>query len=314
MGSNQGLALRMSHAALSAVILGLALLLFVSERVRHDLVALLALFACLAAGLVTPRQALLGFADPAVIAVAAVLVVGRAVELTGVAGAVTRVLVPRDASFALQLAVLMATGAALSAFMNNIAALVITMPLATEIARRAKLPPGAALMPLSFATILGGMTTLIGTPANLILSSVREEELGTPFGFFSMTGVGAAVTAGGLVYLAVLGWRLIPLRKSDNGGARPWRVFELELPEDGTEPGLVHRAAPRARTSAGPLSCRRPAGLIRTRDGGRSSVASFPQQPMGRGRSGGSCVYRGDAACRRRDRPGRRRPRVTPHW
>ena len=180
----------MSDAALSASILGFALILFVSERVRHDLVALFALLACLAAGLVGPRDALLGFADPAVVAVAAVLVVGRALELTGIAGAITRTLVPAKAPFAIQLAMVMVVGAVLSAFMNNIAALVITMPLATDLARRAKLPPGAALMPLAFATILGGMTTLIGTPANLILSSIREEELGAPLGFFSMTPAG----------------------------------------------------------------------------------------------------------------------------
>lgn len=231
----------MSDAAISAAILIAALALFVSERVRHDLVALLALLACLVTGLVAPREALLGFADPAVIAVAAVLVVGRAVELTGVAGAVTRALVPRSAGFAVQLAILMATGAALSAFMNNIAALVITMPLATDIARRARLPAGAALMPLSFATILGGMTTLIGTPANLILSSVREEELGAPFGFFTMTGVGVAVTIVGLTYLAFIGWRLIPLRRTEKRADRPWRVFELDLPDVPSATGLSQR-------------------------------------------------------------------------
>lgn len=218
----------MSDAAMSAAILASALILFVSERVRHDLVALLALLACLLTGLIGPRQALLGFADPAVIAVASVLVVGRAVELTGIAGAVTRLLIPARAGFAVQLAMLMLVAAALSAFMNNIAALVITMPLATATARRAKLPPAAALMPLAFSTILGGMTTLIGTPANLILSSVREEELGTPFAFFSMTGVGLAVAAIGLLYLALFGWRLIPLRRGTDRVSRPWRVFELE--------------------------------------------------------------------------------------
>ena len=192
-----------------------------------------------AGGLVGPREALLGFADPAVIAVAAVLVVGRAVELTGIAGAVTRTLVPARAGFAMQLAMLMLVAAFLSAFMNNIAALVITMPLAAETARRAKLPPAATLMPLAFSTILGGMTTLIGTPANLILSSVREEELGTPFGFFSMTGVGAAVAAVGLVYLALVGWRLIPLRPGNDRVSRPWRVFELDAPVSTASPPLL---------------------------------------------------------------------------
>jgi di/tricarboxylate transporter len=222
----------MSPAALSALVLGLTLLLFVSERVRHDLVALMALFACLALGLVPAREALAGFADPAVIAVAAVLVVGRAVELTGVAALFARTLMPARADFSVRLSILLVIGAVLSAFMNNIAALVITMPLAAEIARDARRPPTATLMPLAFATILGGMTTLIGTPANLILSSVREQELGEPLTFFAMTLTGSAVTVVGVVYLAVIGWRLLPVRSSaERARRRPWRVFEVVVPD-----------------------------------------------------------------------------------
>ncbi|QXQ08284.1 SLC13 family permease [Sphingosinicellaceae bacterium] len=221
----------MSPALLSTLILIFSLALFVSEKVRHDLVALLALFACLLAGLTTPMKALAGFADPAVIAVAAVLVVGRAVELSGIAAAFARTIVPATAGFAVRLSALLLVGAVLSAFMNNIAALVITMPIATEIARQSKRAPAATLMPLAFATILGGMTTLIGTPANLILSSVRETELGAPFGFFQMAPVGGAVAVAGLVYLAAIGWRLLPIRQSAQDLARaPWRVFELTVP------------------------------------------------------------------------------------
>jgi di/tricarboxylate transporter len=218
----------MSPAALSAIILLGALLLFVSERIRHDLVALLALLACVVSGLTTPAKAFLGFADPAVIAVAAILVVGRAVELSSVAARFAQVLIPAKASFGVRLSVLLIVAATLSAFMNNIAALVITMPLATEIARSSKLAPAATLMPLAFATILGGMTTLIGTPANLILSSVRETEMGAPFGFFTMTPVGVAVAVVGLGYLAVLGWRLLPVRESaERQGRPPWQIYEL---------------------------------------------------------------------------------------
>ncbi|MGE4431806.1 MAG: SLC13 family permease [Sphingobium sp.] len=224
----------MNPALLSAIILGGALLLFISEKVRHDLVALLALFACLIAGLVEPSTAFSGFADPAVLAVAAVLVVGRAVELSGAASAIARVAIPSRAGFGIRSAMLLVVAAVLSAFMNNIAALVITMPIASEIARDAKRPPGAILMPLAFATILGGMTTLIGTPANLILSSVRESELGEPFGFFTMTPVGGAVMLIGIAYLALIGWRLLPVRQSLTQEQRnPWRVFELTPPDEG---------------------------------------------------------------------------------
>jgi di/tricarboxylate transporter len=215
-------------ALLSAGILVGALALFVSERVRHDLVALIALFACVAVGLTKPADAFAGFADPAVLAVAAILVVGRAVELSGIAAGIARVAIPPRAGFTVRMALLLVVGAFLSAFMNNIAALVITMPIAAEVARDAKRSPAATLMPLAFATILGGMTTLIGTPANLILSSVRQKALGAPFGFFTMAPVGIAVALVGLVYLALIGWRLLPTRRSTLGTDRPpWRVYEL---------------------------------------------------------------------------------------
>nr|WP_153401370.1 SLC13 family permease [Polymorphobacter fuscus] len=205
--------------------------MFVSERIRHDLVALLALLACVLLGLVPPGAAFSGFSDPAVIAVAAILVVGRAVELSGVAASIARVAIPARAGFGVRLSGLLVVAALLSAFMNNIAALVITMPIATAIARQAKRSPAATLMPLAFATILGGMTTLIGTPANLILSSVREQSLGSPFGFFTMTPVGVAVAVVGLGYLVLVGWRLLPVRASAERESRPpWRVYELAVP------------------------------------------------------------------------------------
>lgn len=243
----------MSPALLSALILGGALLLFISEKVRHDLVALLALFACLITGLVKPATAFSGFADPAVLAVAAVLVVGRAVELSGAASAIARVAIPSRAGFGTRLAMLLVVGAVLSAFMNNIAALVITMPIAIAIARDARRPAGAILMPLSFATILGGMTTLIGTPANLILSSVRENELGEPFSFFTMTPVGGTVMLVGIAYLALIGWRLLPVRQQQAQEQRPpWRVFELTPPPEGMALDIVRQAlrASRARMIA----------------------------------------------------------------
>lgn len=220
----------MSGAAQSGLILVLILVLFASERIRHDLVALIALFACLLTGLVPPERAFDGFADSAVVTVAAVLVVGRALELSGAAAIVTHRLIPKHAPFPFQLGAVLLVGALLSAFINNIAALVITMPIAAEIGRRSGRGSSATLMPLAFATILGGMTTLIGTPANLILSSVREQRLGEPFGFFAMTPVGLTVAIVGLLYMIVIGWRRIPRRTARDGeSARPWRVFELDV-------------------------------------------------------------------------------------
>lgn len=244
---------RMSDAALCAFILLATLVLFVSERVRHDLVALLALFACLVLGLVPLDEAFVGLADPAVIAVAAILVVGRAVELSGVAGFAARRLLSAEAPFALRLAMLLVMGALLSAFMNNIAALVITMPLAAEVARDARRSPTVTLMPLAFATILGGMTTLIGTPANLILSSVREQQLGAPLGFFTMSPVGCVVVVAGLAYLALAGWRLLPVREAaERARKRPWRVFEL----DAEAPIATRDLLPRLRFAGARLLAR----------------------------------------------------------
>ena len=232
----------MTDAALSALILGLALVLFVSERIRHDLVALLALFACWITGLVPIDQALRGFAAPAVVTVAAVLVVGRAIELSGAAAVLSRRLVPSSAPFIAQFAIILLLGTALSAFMNNIAALVLTMPVAIQIARDSGRSAGAVLMPLSFATILGGMLTVIGTPANLILSNIREDELGEPFGFFAMSPVASVVTLAGLVYLVAFGWRLLPSRKqSTTDKAKAWGVYELAIPA-GDAPMSVEQA------------------------------------------------------------------------
>jgi len=236
-----------SDALLAGLVLILALTLFAWDRVRHDLVAVTALGACLILGLVTPDQALQGFSDPAVVVVAAVLIIGRAIELTGVAAAATEKLAALRMPFPLQLSILLLTAAALSAFMNNIAALAITMPVVASVCRAARLPAAAGLMPLAFATILGGMTTLIGTPANLILSSIRREELGEPFGFFAMSPLGVTVAGVGLLYLCLIGWRLTPRRQGEEtaGGGR--NVFELippkpEIDEDGKAAEIDYEA------------------------------------------------------------------------
>jgi len=218
----------MSPALLSTLILGITLTLFATGKVRHDLVALLALAACLLLGLVPTDQAFVGFADPSVIVIVAVLIIGRAIEITGVADAVTDRLAALKSPFPIQLGAILIVGAALSAFMNNIAALAITMPAVIGICRAHNLPAGAGLMPLAFATILGGMTTLIGTPANLILSSVRADQLGAPFDFFQMTPVAGAVAIAGVAYICLVGWRLAPRRESEDGVPREsYAVFEL---------------------------------------------------------------------------------------
>ena len=238
----------MSDAFLSSAIMLLALALFISDRFRPDAVALIILMLSWVTGLVSLEEALAGFGSPAVVIVAAVLVVGRAVEYTGAAQAMTGLFVPKVRFASIRIGGVLLMGAVLSAFMNNIAALAITMPIALNVAREHGLPNGAVLMPLAFATILGGMTTLIGTPANLIISSVREDAVGAPFGMFDMTPVGGALAAVGLLYLMVIGWRLAPHRpgeeESDSNGRM--LVFELALPIAATL-GQIRLGAMRAR-------------------------------------------------------------------
>jgi di/tricarboxylate transporter len=221
----------MSDAFLSSAIMLLALVLFISDRIRPDAVALIVLLIAWVSGLVTLEDALAGFGSPAVLIVAAVLVVGRAVEYTGGAQAMTAILIPKVRFASVRIGGVLLMGCLLSAFMNNIAALVITMPIALTIAREHKIAPGAVLMPLAFATILGGMTTLIGTPANLIISSVREDRVGAPFNMFDMTPAAAAVAGAGLLYLVIFGWRIAPQRGGgDAEKIKSVQVFELSMP------------------------------------------------------------------------------------
>jgi len=243
----------MSDAVLSSGIMLLALVLFVSDRIRPDAVALLMLLLAWLTGLVSLEEALAGFGNPAVVIVAAVLVVGRAVEYTGAAQAMTGLFVPKVPFVSIRIGGVLLMGAVLSAFMNNIAALAITMPVALAVAREHKLPNGAVLMPLAFATILGGMTTLIGTPANLIISSVREDRVGAPYGMFDMTPAAGALAAAGLLYLMIVGWRLAPRRhgEAEAEAAPSVLVFELGLPMAASQGKLRLDGVRRALREAG---------------------------------------------------------------
>jgi len=186
--------------------------LFVWGRWRHDMVALAALLACVLLGLVEPTKAFAGFGHPAVITVACVLVLSRGLQDTGVVDALAQRILPAQGGPTLGIAALTAVGLVLSAFINNVGAMALLLPLALQLASRNGLPPGKVLMPLSFGTILGGMTTLIGTPPNLIVSAFRQESGAGSFAMFDFTPVGAAVAIAGFVFLVLLGWRLVPTR------------------------------------------------------------------------------------------------------
>ena len=201
------------------VILIASMGLFIWGRWRHDVVALGALLACVIAGLVPEREAFAGFGHPAVMTVACVLVLSHGLQRTGAVNRLAQRLLPSGAGVLLSITALTSLGALLSAFMNNVGALALLMPIALQIAARLELPPGRVLMPLAFGTILGGMTTLIGTPPNLIVSSFRAQHGGGPFEMFDFSPVGVAVALAGVLFIALLGWRLVPKREVGNAAS-----------------------------------------------------------------------------------------------
>jgi di/tricarboxylate transporter len=201
------------------VILVASMGLFIWGRWRHDVVAIAALLACVIAGLVPEREAFAGFGHPAVITVACVLVLSHGLQRTGAVNRLAQRLLPSGAGVLPSIAALTSLGALLSAFMNNVGALALLMPIALQIAARLELPPGRVLMPLAFGTILGGMTTLIGTPPNLIVSSFRAQHGGGPFEMFDFSPVGVAVALAGVLFISLLGWRLVPKREVGNAAS-----------------------------------------------------------------------------------------------
>jgi di/tricarboxylate transporter len=179
-------------------------------RYRYDIVAFAALMLGVVLGVVPSQEAFSGFGHPATLVVALVLVVSAGLVRSGAVYLITRTMVDASRGLAAHIALMGAVGGVLSAFMNNVAALALLMPVDIQTARKAGRAPGLTLMPLSFATILGGMATLIGTPPNIIIASIREDALGAPFAMFDFAPVGAAAALAGLAFVALVGWRLIP--------------------------------------------------------------------------------------------------------
>ena len=207
-------------------VLATMLVLFVWGRWRYDLVAVLALLAVLATGVLPFDQAFDGFAHPAVITVAAVLVLSRALQNAGLVDLVVRVLAPLKGHMALQLIAQTSIVAVLSAFMNNVGALALMLPVALRQAYRDGYSPAIALMPLAFGSLLGGLTTLIGTPPNIIVSTYRAAEIGEAYGMFAFAPVGGVVALVGVAFVSVLGWRLLP--KDRRGAPEQDAVFDVE--------------------------------------------------------------------------------------
>jgi len=193
-------------------ILGVALLLFAWGRLRYDVVAVVALLAAVLSDLVPADEAFMGFGHPAVITVAAVLVLSRALRHSGIVEWAARGLQPLTAQPTLHVFTISGLGALCSAFMNNVGALALILPVALKSAFDRGRPASHLLMPLSFGSLLGGLITLIGTPPNIIIASVREAETGQAFSMFDFTPVGLTVAVVGVLFIAFIGWRLLPVR------------------------------------------------------------------------------------------------------
>ncbi|MEM7088985.1 MAG: SLC13 family permease [Pseudomonadota bacterium] len=208
-------------------------------RFRYDLVAFAALMIGVTLGVVPVNDAFAGFGHPATIIVALVLVVSAGLVRSGAVFLITRTLVDASRGLGAHIALMGGIGAVLSAFMNNVAALALLMPVDIQTARKAGRSVGLTLMPLSFATILGGMATLIGTPPNIIIASIRAETLGEPFRMFDFAPVGGLAAIAGLAFVSLVGWRLIPDRgaQEETTDSLAEYIAELTLPPDSAHIG-----------------------------------------------------------------------------
>ena len=211
-------------------------------RWRYDLVAFSALLGGVVLGVVPVDEAFAGFGHPATFIVAIVLVVSAGLVRSGAVFLITRTLVDSTRPLGAHIAIMGGIGGILSAFMNNVAALALLMPVDIQTARKAGRAARLSLMPLSFATILGGMATLIGTPPNIIISGIREDKLGEPFRMFDFAPVGGITAIAGLIFVALLGWRFIPSREGEEGSHEAMSeitdyIAELTIPKESKHAG-----------------------------------------------------------------------------
>jgi len=225
------------HQITIIALLVVAMGLFISNRWRYDVVAGFVLLTAVATGVVPTDKAFDGFSHPAVITVAAVLVISQALRSSGIVSLFLRFLARTRNHRLTQTAANCSVTALMSAFMNNIGALALMLPITIRDARRAKRPASNLLMPLSFASLLGGLTTLIGTPPNIIISTYRQDQLGQPFNMFDFAPVGLAVAVVGIAFVVVAAPRLLPNRQetssesSDQDYSIARYVTEVRVPE-----------------------------------------------------------------------------------
>lgn len=228
--------MNLDQGLLFALLAGL-FILFIWGRWRYDLVAFAALVVAVAIGVVPAEGAFSGFGHPATIIIALVLIVSRGLTNAGVVELVASRVVDASRPLAAHIGTMAGVTAVMSAVMNNVAALALLMPVDLQASAKAGRSPAITLMPLSFASILGGLVTLIGTPPNIIIASFREQEFGTPFGMFDFTPVGGLCAIAGVLFVTLVGWRLVPAARAKVDAGKELKaleefITELKVPKD----------------------------------------------------------------------------------
>jgi di/tricarboxylate transporter len=225
-----------AHQWLAFALVGATLTLFVWGRFRYDLVSLGALLAGVLLGIVPAKSAFDGFSNDVVVIIAMALVVSAAFARSGIVEMALRPLLARLKNEASQAPAMAVASAVLSMATKNVGALAILIPVAQQLSRRTGTPISRLLMPMSFASLLGGLVTLVGTSPNILVSQVRQQTEGKPFGMYDFAGVGLSLTALGLIFLS-FGYRLLPTQRTGRRAlsdalAEKTYVTEALAPED----------------------------------------------------------------------------------
>jgi di/tricarboxylate transporter len=267
----------MTTAQLSLILLLAAIMgLFIWNRWRYDVVAVAGLLTAVALGLVPAAGAFSGFGHPAVVTVAAVLIISQALQTSGSVDRLARLIAATRWRPDLQAAVICALTAVLSAFMNNIGALALMLPVALRHAGRSGLSPSKLMMPLAFASLLGGLVTLIGTPPNIVIAAARARVGGEPFGMFDFTPVGLTVMLAGLAFILLAGRRLLPTRELPASDGNRFRIkeylIETRLPAGSPLVGADIRRLEEV--------CQHEATVMAIRRGKRRHLAPKPEERL----------------------------------